>query len=176
MDVPAPEGLQLRPCRPADEAAVLALLPELAAFPLPPQRAPEPLWHSDAALAQAVLQGGAPASFLDVLVSDADAAVVGLVLVTLRPELLSKAPSAHLEALVVHPDHRRQGLGAWLLDHCEVRVRALGARSLTLHVFDRNERAKALYLRQGYDLELIRAVKWLEPPPGDGPAQTGGEQ
>lgn len=164
MDVPAPPGLSLRPCRAADEPAVLALLPELADFALPPGRDPEPLWRSDAVLAQTVLHGGAPKSFLDLLVSEADDAVVGLALVTLRPELLSKAPSAHLEALVIHPDHRRQGLGAWLLDHCEARVRDLGAQSLTLHVFDRNARAKALYRRQGYDLELIRAVKWLAPP------------
>merc|ERR1712185_743545 len=135
MGNPAPDGLQLRPCRPADEPAVLALLPELADFVLPPRRTPEPLWQSDAALARTVLRGSAPGSFLDVLVTESEA-VVGLVLVTLRPELLSKAPSAHLEAIVVHPDVRGQGLGVRLMDHCEARVRALGAQSLTLHVFD----------------------------------------
>ena len=169
MDVPEHDGLRLRPGRPTDEAGVLALMPGLADFPLPPRRAPEALWKGDADLARAVLRGAAPDSFLDVLVNDRDA-VVGVLLVTLRPELLSKAPSAHLEAIVLHPDLRGRGLGAWLMERCEERVRARGARSLTLHVFDRNARAKALYLRQGYDLELIRAVKWLDadPPPGDG--------
>ena len=170
MGSPALDGLYLRPCRLADDAAVLALLPELADFALPPRREPEALWQSDADLAARVLRGTAPGSFLDVLVTEAEE-VVGLVLVTLRPELLSKAPSAHLEAIVVHPDARGRGLGVCLMDHCEARVRALGARSLTLHVFDRNARAKALYLRQGYDLELIRAVKWLDPALPEGPAE-----
>jgi len=39
---------------------------------------------------------------------------------------------------------------------------ALGAASLTLHVFNRNERAKSLYVAEGYELELVRAVKWLD--------------
>ena len=153
--------LTIRPATPADQTAVLALMPELASFPIPPRRAPEPLWQSDAKLARAVLQGTVPESFLDVLVTPSDR-VVGLVLFTLRPELLSEAPSAHLEAIVVHPDVRRQGWGRRLMAHSEARVRSLGAGSLTLHVFDRNERAKAMYLREGYDLELIRAVKWLD--------------
>lgn len=163
MAPPPRPSLQVRPAVPADEPAILDLLPQLADFPLPPQRTPGPLWQSDAKLAGQVLRGGAPASFLDVLVTPSDA-VVGLVLFTLRPELLSKAPSAHLEAIVVHPDVRRQGWGRHLMHHCETRVRALGAESLTLHVFHRNERAKALYQAQGYDLELIRAVKWLDDP------------
>jgi len=158
---PPSRELVIRPATPADEPSVLALMPELASFSIPPRRAPEPLWESDAKLARTVLQGAAPASFLDVLVTP-EHRVVGLVLVTLRPELLSKAPSAHLEAIVVHPDVQRQGWGRRLMAHCEARVRRLGARSLTLHVFDRNARAKALYVSEGYDLELIRAVKWLD--------------
>ena len=111
-----------------------------------------------------MLEGSAPASFLDVLVTPAGA-VVGLVLLSLRPELLSHAPSAHLEAIVVHPDHRGRGLGRRLLQHSEARVKALGAASLTLHVFNRNERAKSLYVAEGYELELVRAVKWLDGEP-----------
>ncbi len=158
---PLHSDLKLRPATPEDEAAILTMLPQLADFPIPPRRTPEQLWQGDATLASRVLNDAAPASFLDVLVTHSNA-VVGLVLVTLRPELLSHTPSAHLEAIVVRPDHRGRGLGKWLLAHCETRVRTLGANALTLHVFDRNERAKSLYVRQGYDLELVRAVKWLD--------------
>lgn len=161
MSQPLPPDLQLRAATAADEAQIRALLPQLADFPIPPRRRAEQLWTCDAELARTVLAGGASASFLDVLVT-ALGEVVGLVLVTLRAEMLGNTPSAHLEAIVVHPDHRGRGLGKWLMAHCEARVRARGATSLTLHVFDRNERAKALYVGQGYDLEIVRAVKWLD--------------
>ena len=139
----------------------MSLLPELADFPIPPRRTADQLWRCDAKLAVKVLTSGTPASFLDVAVTRSGA-VVGLVMVTLRPELLSGDASAHLEAIVVDPSHRGQGMGRQLMQHCERRVRALGARSLTLHVFNQNQRAKELYRREGYDMEIIRAVKWLD--------------
>jgi len=83
-------------------------------------------------------------------------------MVSLREELLSHEPSAHLEAIVVDPRARGTGLGKRLMEHCEQRVRDLGAQSLTLHVFARNERARALYAIQEFDEELIRAIKWLD--------------
>ena len=83
-------------------------------------------------------------------------------MVSLREELLSHAPSAHLEAIVVSPNARGRGLGKRLMHHCEQRVRAMGARSLTLHVFANNERARALYALGTFDEELIRAIKWLD--------------
>jgi hypothetical protein len=48
------------------------------------------------------------------------------------------------------------------MQHCEARVRALGATSLTLHVFQRNA-AGAGRCTPGktFDEELIRAIKWL---------------
>ena len=83
-------------------------------------------------------------------------------MVRLRKELLSHAPSAHLEAIVVSPNARGRGLGKRLMHHCEQRVRAMGALSLTLHVFANNERARALYASETFDEELIRAIKWLD--------------
>ncbi len=161
MPIDSPPAWTIRPAKPTDEAVLFALLPELASFPLPPRRMAEDLWSGDAALARKILAHKASASFLDVAVTNADE-VVGLVMVSLRPELLSEAPSAHLEAIVVHPAHRGLGLGRHLMQHCEHRVRGLGATSMTLHVFDRNERAKRLYRAEGFDLEIIRAVKWLD--------------
>ncbi len=76
--------------------------------------------------------------------------------------MLSHEPSAHLEAIVVAPEYRGLGLGSKLTQHCETRVKALGAKTLTLHVFNRNQRARALYAAHSFDEELIRAIKWLD--------------
>jgi ribosomal protein S18 acetylase RimI-like enzyme len=88
--------------------------------------------------------------------------VLGLALITMREELLSHMPSAHLEAIVVSPEARGMGLGRTLLQHTEAAVKKRGAHSLSLHVFNKNQRAKSLYTSHGFDNELIRAIKWLD--------------
>ena len=136
-------------------------MPLLADFDVPERRNPRHLWESDLELFQAVVAGKASASFAEVAV-DANDGVIGLILVTLRPELLSQADSAHLEAIVVAPEARGTGLGRRLLEHAEALAAARGARSLSLHVFSNNHRARSLYDGSGYDSELIRAIKWLD--------------
>jgi len=151
----------IRPARAEDQARLLELLPLLADFDIPEARQPEDLWLGDVPLLQAVLAGNADQSFLHVVVGEDDH-ILGLVLITMREELLSHAPSAHLEAIVVSPEARGMGLGRMLLQHTEDTVRKRGAYSLSLHVFNKNQRAKSLYTSHGFDNELIRAIKWLD--------------
>ena len=150
----------IRPAQLTDQDAILELLPQLADFDVPEKRNPRHLWEGDAALVQKLLAGEPTDSFCDVAVSDD--VVQAVILVTMREEIMSHAPSAHLEAIVVHPDARGLGLGQRMLAHCEERVRALGAKSLSLHVFANNQRARGLYRANGFDEELIRDIKWLE--------------
>ena len=152
---------RIRPLTSHDLSAMLALLPQLADFEVPARRNPDDLWTGDAQLLKKVVTGAAPDSFAEVAVDDQDIPL-GMILVTLREELMSHAPSAHLEAIVVEPSARGRGLGRQLLNHAEKRAAAKGAQSLTLHVFSNNQRARALYDQQGYDSELIRAVKWFD--------------
>ena len=154
------DNYTLRPLQPHDLSPMIALLPQLADFEIPQRRNPRDLWASDAELIKRVAAKQTPQSFADV-VADTNNQALGLILVTLREELLSHAPSAHLEAIVVAPHARGLGLGKMLLDHAEHRAQNLGAQSLTLHVFANNTRARALYDANNYDSELIRAIKWL---------------
>ena len=151
----------LRPATGADRSKILALLPYLADFSIPSKRRAEHLWGGDAEMVEAILAAETTSSFIDVA-TDLDDHILGLIMVSLREEMLSHEPSAHLEAIVVDPRARGTGLGKRLMEHCERRVRDLGAQSLTLHVFARNERARALYAAQEFDEELIRAIKWLD--------------
>jgi ribosomal protein S18 acetylase RimI-like enzyme len=80
-------------------------------------------------------------------------------MVTLRPELLSQEPSAHLEALAVADGVEGQGIGQMLLKAAEAGAAANGAKTMTLHVFATNTRARKLYERFGYDGELVRYIK-----------------
>ena len=151
----------IRPATPADLDAMLALFPRLAAFELPPRRVPEHLWHGDAELLQAWAAGRAPNLLVRVAV-DANDKVLGVALISLRDELLSHAPSAHLEVLAVDAAAEGRGLGRALLDSAEEAARARGAQSMSLHVFAKNTRARAVYERMGYDGELLRYIKHFE--------------
>jgi ribosomal protein S18 acetylase RimI-like enzyme len=151
---------QLRPATPADVDRILELFPRLAAFDLPDKRSAEDLWRGDAELLRAWSTGAAPQCLVYVAIN-VEQAIVGIAMAQLREELLSHEPSAHLEVLVVRDDAEGQGIGKALIQAIEQAVRDLGARSVTLHVFASNTRARAVYERLGYAGELIRYIKHL---------------
>lgn len=106
------------------------------------------------------LAGSARDSHVLVAADKSDKAVA-LAMYTIKPELLSGVTSAHLEALAVHPDHVRQGLAKKLIDTCSADAKQKGATCMSLHVFNNNTRARALYKACGFDEELIRCFKTL---------------
>ena len=151
---------RIRPARPEDLDAMVRILPRLADFEVPARRRPGDLWESDAATLRAWAEHGG--DDLIVLVADAESeGVVGVALVRLQPEFMSRAPSGHLEALGVAPVADGHGLGRRLLAEAERAALEAGALSMTLHVFANNARARSVYERTGYDGELMRYVKHL---------------
>ena len=150
-----------RPAEPDDYHALLKLLPQLADFDIPVRRFANNLWEGDAQLLKSVLDKETQVTFADVAV-DSGNQIAGLILVTMRDEILSHEPSAHLEAIVVSPSARGQGLGRRLLQRAEDRVKELGAKTLTLHVFANNQRARSLYRSHGFDEEMLRCIKWFD--------------
>ena len=148
---------------PADETALLDMLPQLADFDLPTGRAPRDLWYGDAELLRRHLAGATAHTRL-LVARASDGAPVGLALVSLGEEALSHAPNAHLEALVVSAAARGQGLGRRLLAAFEALAAEAGARTVTLNAFKNNERARGLYESAGYDGEIIRYIKSVPAP------------
>ena len=149
-----------RPARLEDKESLLNLFPELADFDLPVRRVDKHLWQGDAKMFCSVLEEQSMVTFVDVALDSTDTPI-GVIMVTMREELLSHAPSAHLETIIVAPHARGQGLGRQLLERAEQRAFSFGAKSLTLHVFAKNVRARSLYANHGYDEEIIRCIKWL---------------
>ncbi len=154
-------SVSIRLATPEDAESIVAMLPMLASFPIAEDRNPDDLWQSDAKLVQRWARGEEPQVIVHVAACDATAKLAGICVTSLRAELLSGAPSAHLEALVVDPNFRRQRIGVRLIEATEMAAREGGAESISLHVFGSNERARALYGNVGYDEELIRARKRL---------------
>ncbi len=147
---------------PEDRDGMCALLPRLASFDIPSRRKPEHLWRDDKKALLAWLDGSEPDGFA--YVADDRDEIVGMVFVRLRKELLSGEPSAHLETLAVAHAAQGQGIATALVAAAEETAKSHGATTMTLHVFASNRRARGLYERLGYDGELIRCIKDLDPP------------
>lgn len=143
-----------------DGAALLALMPRLASFEVPKSRNPTDLWRSDAAMLQRWLDGDVPECLVNVAVDDGRN-LLGFTMVSLRPEMLSHEPSAHLEAIAVAEGAEGKGVGQALLAAAESEAVEHGARTITLHVFASNTRARSFYEHSGYDGELLRYIKDL---------------
>jgi len=150
--------MKILQAQPSDYEEMLTLFPRLASFDLPQNRNPDHLWRSDAEL----LKDWAAGSQEDCIVhvaKDENDKIQGVAMVTLRPELLSLASSAHLEVLVVADRSEGRGIGGALLASIEEHAQQRGALSMSLHVFARNQRARQVYERAGYEGELIRYIK-----------------
>lgn len=149
-----------RPATTGDREAMLALMPRLAAFEIPDSRVAEHLWKHDAAMLESWLAGEADDCLVHVVEGE-QGAIVGIAMASLRPEMLSKEPSAHLEAIAVAHGMEGKGIGQMLLNAIEEDAERRGALTMTLHVFSKNARARAFYEKSGYDGELMRYIKPL---------------
>jgi ribosomal protein S18 acetylase RimI-like enzyme len=134
-------AIRIEPADPVDCEAILALFPRLASFELPNGRNPDHLWGGDAEM----LRNWATAGNNDCLVHvarESDGTIVGVTMVSLRPEMLSHSPSAHLEAIAVAEIAEGSGVGQALMEAAEAGARERGALSMSLHVFATNARAR----------------------------------
>jgi ribosomal protein S18 acetylase RimI-like enzyme len=59
-------------------------------------------------------------------------------------------PGGYVFGLYVHPARAGHGTGRSLLSHAEQRLREQGSDTVSLHVFEANERARRLYAKAGY--------------------------
>lgn len=71
-----------------------------------------------------------------------------------------KGKHAHVASLIVSPAARGKGLGTALLTKARAEAKRRGMLALTLKVEEKNERATALYTRQGF--AAFKRELWLD--------------
>jgi ribosomal protein S18 acetylase RimI-like enzyme len=159
IDHPLP--LTIRPARQDDEAFLVGLTPRLAEFPLPAWRTAEEIAKADRELLHDALTGVLPHAAILVaeLLPGGDRA--GYVFATTKHDYFTRVAHAHVEILAVEAAAQGRGVARALMYAIEQWARRRGYRWVTLNVFDRNTRAKALYDSLGYELETVLCRKAL---------------
>ncbi len=136
--------IYLRAARPGDEAAVVALIRELAAS----EGEATPLTET---FVSAYL--AAPQCFL--LLAEAGGQVVGLLSYSLRPDLYHAAPSVMIDQLIVSAGYQSGGVGSALLAEVISRAQAAGAAEISVTTMHENIRAQHFYRAHGLVDEAV---------------------
>jgi GNAT superfamily N-acetyltransferase len=160
-DRPAALPVSIRPACASDERALLDLAWRLADFPLPAWRTAAEVARADDPILLDALRGRLPDAAILVAESAPDGRPVAYVFATTKRDYFTEAPYAHVEALAVRPDFEGRGVARALMNAIEQWARARSYGWVTLNVFDGNTRARALYERLGYELEIRRYRKAL---------------
>ena len=156
-----PLPLSIRSARHDDEAFLLSLLPRLADFPLPDWRTADEIARGDRPVLLDALHGRIEHAAILVAELSPGGERAGYVFATTKHDYFTRAAHAHVEVIAVTPDAERRGVARALMDAIEEWARRRGFRHVTLNVFDRNTRAKALYDSLGYEVETVHYRKAL---------------
>lgn len=85
------------------------------------------------------------------IAQDATGKIVGHIDLRSHPELFTSHRC--VLGMGVHRDHRRLGLGQWMLQHAEAWARSIGSLAwIDLQVLSQNQAALRLYQRNGFQL------------------------
>ena len=132
----------LRPATPADLAAIVGLIHELAAF--------EALTHLVVVTPESLaphLFGERPAA--EAVVGEVDGVVAAFALYFTNFSTFLGRPGLYLEDLYVQPAHRGMGLGKALLQHLATLAVSRGCGRFEWSVLDWNQRAIDFYQKMG---------------------------
>ena len=150
----------IRPARSDDRDWILALAPRLHEFGPPPWREPDVMDRAVTASIDAGLT--APEPDQTVLVAEsAEGETLGFVHLHTATDFHTGERHGHVSDIVVASAAEGRGVGAALMAAAEDWARARRFRLLTLHVFGANRRARALYERLGYRLDIVKMIKTL---------------
>ncbi len=153
-------AIHLRPATADDRPWLLPLSARLHDFGPPPWR---PREQMDAAVSSwidhALTSGAADAMVM--IAEDEDRRPLGFIHVHTAEDFFTGENHGHVSDIVVVPGAEGKGVGRALMAAGEEWSRARGHRFLTLAVFEKNERARALYERLGFATDTLKMLKVL---------------
>jgi ribosomal protein S18 acetylase RimI-like enzyme len=164
MPTPASDdtpGLLIRLASTDDDAFILGLVTRFVEFELPPWRKRGECANGIRADVERHL-AEQPAGSHIFVAEDEHGQRVGFLHLQTVKDYFTAAQNCHISDLAVTPGFDGRGVGRALLTYAERWAREHHCRHMTLAVFPGNERARALYERAGYGIDLLRMAKPLK--------------
>ena len=150
---------RIRPARAADWDFILDLVPRFVAFDLPVGRDRDESADGVRRDIERHLRERPEGTHFFVAVTEADTPA-GFLHLQATVDFLTGAPNCHISDLAVAPGSGTGTASAAVCSHSPKRwAKEHGCRYVTLGVFPANARARALYERHGYGVELLRMAK-----------------
>ena len=149
---------KLRLAQADDDEFILALTERFVAFDLPAWRKRSEMLagiRNDIARHLSELPAG---SHLFVA-EDAQGERLGFLHLQTGKDFFTGSLNCHISDLVVAPGHDGQGLGSAMIEFAQVWAKQHRCRHVSLSVFPGNQRARTLYEKHGFGVELLRMVK-----------------
>lgn len=152
------DDLTIRTARRDDENFILGLAGRFVGFELPAWRA-----HDETAtgvyrdIERHLRERPETSHFF--VAETADGRCAGFLHLQSTIDFFTGAPNCHVSDIAVAPGLDGRGIGSRLLAFAETFAKNRGCRFVTLAVFPGNDRARALYERHGYGVELLRMTK-----------------
>lgn len=150
-------AVSVRRARRGDREFVLGTARRLADFDLPEWRSSAEIVAGETRTLEGFFRRPQPGT--ELLVAEAAGTPAGFALLETGRDYFDRREHAHLGILAVAREAEGLGVGSALVAAAEEWTRRRGLAKLTLNVFDRNARARALYERRGFVPETLRYVK-----------------
>lgn len=158
-----PAPIVIRPATAGDREWILPLAPRLHDFGPPPFRPRDAMDRAVVASIDGALSGKTPGA--EVLVAEgADGSPLGFIHLHGARDFFTGEEHGHVSDIVVKAEAEGRGVGRALMAEAEAWARKRGYRLLSLHVFEANARARALYAHLGYRADIRKLIKPLRGP------------
>lgn len=155
------DQLIIRPAAEADRAFALGLVPRLRAFGrLPPLRSPEDVDAAERRALEAAFDA-LPEDAVLLVAEHPRHGALGIAYALTGVDYFTQEAHGHLSILIVAEAGEGRGVGRALLAAVEAWAAGRGYRLLTLSVFEENTRARAIYERNGFGIDIVRYAKEL---------------
>ena len=150
--------LTIRAARRADEPALLKLSERMANFPVPEWRSAQEITDADGRSMVNAVGLAHPDS--EVFIAERHGEVVGCLHMLVSRDFFGRR-HAHISVIAVSEEAEGTGAGRTLMAYAERWARDRGLDIITLNVFAANARARRLYEKAGFEVELLKYAKPL---------------
>lgn len=149
---------KIRLARADDDEFILGLAERFVAFDLPPWRTRnETLKGIREDISRHLSE--LPAGSHLFVAEDDEGERFGFLHLQTNKDFFTGALNCHISDLVVAPGQDGRGVGSAMIEYSHRWARDHRCRHVTLAVFPGNERARALYEKHGFGVDLLRMVK-----------------